>query len=178
MTCKCYALPFFHCLKPYFRILYCHPLLQFLGAFCIKSMPAAKTLEKGTEPLVPLCSWGKNLCQRHGFVSLAGRRAGGRAAGVRLWVPLLLPAEGACWSCQIPPALISALSDRLGSSWKRRKNSQLWLHTLLDTSSACWNIQKPTCFNCSVPPPFMCKGYLFLPQLQAWTWHAEQYYAR
>lgn len=55
MTCKCYALPFFHCLKPYFRILYCHPLLQFLGAFCIKSMPAAKTLEKGTEPLIPLC---------------------------------------------------------------------------------------------------------------------------
>lgn len=155
MTCKCYALSFFLCLKPYFRILYCHPLLQFLGVFCIKSMPVAKTLEKGTEPLISLCGWGKNLYQRHGFVSLAGRRAGGGAARVRLWVPLLHPSESACWSCQIPPALTSALGDGVGSSWKQRKNSHPWLCMFLYMSTACWNIQKPTCFNCSMPPLHM-----------------------
>lgn len=80
MTCKCYVLSFFLGLKPNFRILYCHPLGQVLRAFCIKSVLVAKTLQKGTEPLLPLRSRGKNLCQRRGFVSLAGRRAGGRAA--------------------------------------------------------------------------------------------------
>lgn len=105
MTCKCHAL-FFLCLKPYFRILYCHPLLQFLGAFCTKSMPAAKTLEKGTEPLIPLWGWGKNLCQRHGFVSWAGRAVG--------WVAQGWGCEG--HSCSLPRMLLAGPATSLHPS--------------------------------------------------------------
>lgn len=175
MTCKCYVLSFFLGLKPNFRILYCHPLGQVLRAFCIKSVLVAKTLQKGTEPLLPLRSRGKNLCQRRGFVSLAGRRAGGRAA--QAWgceccsCTLLRVLAGPATSYQPSPWPSMTGRAALGNKGKTPIRGPACFCTcslLVETS------RRPRALTAASPPSQVKCIYLFLPQLRAWAWHTEQ----